>query len=159
MNPYYAKFYEFIEEYSKGHRFNGVLTDEDSAERAAEITDYVEKAHPYTREIHKALPTEKRHRVGMWGTECGLNVSTRSDLRTQWGLIQSRWAEVARLRCLKLREKADWTGKNFLTDPRGHTANAMNMPYGPYTVPSEAYDRGMWNYSKDGTLEEVEFTV
>jgi hypothetical protein len=158
---YYADFYKWLKDYVHPHA--SALSDQQQVEVKKRIFDYVELAHPLTKEIYADMDDKQRKsypKPRITGTVCGLHVAQDGGLDREWSNILA-WADkIVVANCRIRRQEAGWTdekGRNdFLVDPNGNKRNPMNMPYGMYTQPSDAYNRGMWT----GVLTpDVKFTA
>ena len=139
--------------------FNGILTAEEIIQRKEEWVFWVDTRHPLTLEIHREMGTaqKSRHRrVSMWAKAGGLQVVSRGKAKKAFWKIHEKWAGLAAERAKAARKLAGWRGWNYLTSPTGLSTGANGQRFGPYTLPNDEYDKGMW----DGILtSKMMFTV
>ena len=139
--------------------FNGNLTPEEMAQWKEEWVFWVDTRHPLTLEIHRDMGTaqKSRHRrVSIWAKAGGLQVVSRGKAKKAFWKIADKWSGLAAERAKAKRKAAGWRGWNYLTSPTGATTGANGQRFGEYTLPSDEFDKGMW----DGILTgKMMFTV
>jgi hypothetical protein len=81
---------------------------------------------------------------------------SRGKAKKAFWKIHDKWSGLAADRAKAKRKEAGWRGRNYLTSPTGVSAGANDQRFGPYTLPSDEFDKGMW----DGILTaNMTFTV
>ena len=140
--------------------YNGNLTPEETDQRKEEWIFYVDTRHPLTMEIHAGMGTaqKSRHRrVSIWANNIGgLQVVSGGKAKKAFREIERKWMGIAADRAKQARKAAGWRGWNYLTSPTGASTGANGQRFGEYTLPSDEYDKGMW----DGIMTDtMTFTV
>ena len=154
VHPYQGAYsFDFNE------NFNGNLTPEELTQWKEEWVFWVNTRHPLTLEIHREMGTaqKSRHRrVSMWAQAGGLQVVSRGKAKKAFWALHAKWSGLAADRAKEKRRLAGWGGWNRLTSPTGISTGANGQPFGKYTLPSDEFDKGMW----DGILTaKMMFTV
>ena len=127
--------------------YNGNLTPEETAQRKEEWVFWVDTRHPLTLEIHREMGTaqKSRHRrVSIWARAGGLQVVSRGKAKKAFTEIERKWSAIAADRAKAKRKAAGWRGWNYLTSPTGFSTGANDQRFGPYTLPNDEFDKGMW---------------
>jgi hypothetical protein len=83
-------------------------------------------------------------------------VVSRGKAKKAFWKIHDKWSGLAADRAKKARKEAGWRGWNYLTSPTGVSTGANGQRFGEYTLPSDEFDKGMW----DGILTaKMTFTI
>lgn len=157
------EFYQAAYEWRIG--FERILRDGgfDPEAPTRELIQYCEQAHPYTRDIHKALPDgDPRKKSGtiVWATRGGLECISRGKFYDFFDRLDARWKKLIRQLAREQRKRMDWQDDdsgNYLIDPEGNRRipGGNGQHYGPYTYPTEYFELGDW----DGEItDDTEFT-
>jgi hypothetical protein len=154
IHPYQGAY-----DFERKQDFNGNLTPEEVAQRKEEWIFWVDTRHPLTLDIHREMGAaqKKRHRrASFWAWAGGLQVVSRGKAKKAFREIETKWSKIAADRAKQKRKEAGWRGRNYLTSPTGVSTGANGQHFGAYTLPSDEFDKGMW----DGILKvNMLFTV
>ena len=154
VHPYQGAY-----DFELNEDFNGNLTPEELTQWKEEWVFWVDTRHPLTVEIYREMVAEQKskyRRASFWVPTGGLQVVSRGKTKKAFWKIHDKWAGLAADRAKSKRKAADWSGWNHLTSPTGISVGANGQRFGPYTLPGDEFDGGMW----DGILtEKMTFTV
>jgi hypothetical protein len=154
VHPYQGAY-----DYKWHQDFNGNLTSEEVAQREKEWVFYVDTRHPLTADIYREMSDDQkgRHRrPRIFASVGGLEVVSRGQAKKAFSDIHKKWSAIAADRAKEKRKEAGWHGWNYLRSPTGATTGANGQRFGPYTLPNDEFDKGMW----DGILTNtMTFTV
>lgn len=168
-NPYYKKFFEWLDNWEGPHP--EALDPGDLEKIKAKLEWIIDQMHPLTKKLYGDLPKEeqrKYQRPRVTGTHYGLDVAADHSFVKAIDAELALWdRKIRRVRQID-REEAGWSDEEnakgqpqntYLIDPMGNRNNPMGFPYGAYTQPAEAYNYGgIWNHTKDG-LAGVRFST
>lgn len=128
--------------------FSKILTPEEIIQRKKEWIFWVDTRYPLTLEIHREMGTAQKNkyrRVSFWVKAGGLQVVSHGKAKKAFWKIHDKWYKIAADRAKETRKLAGWTGWNRLTSPTGITTGANGQPFGPFTLPDDQFDIGVWN--------------
>lgn len=157
--PVFVHPYQGAYDFDWPDDYNGNLTLEEVKQRKKEWVFWVDTRHPLTKDIHTEIVADQDkqpRRPTFWGKAGGLELTSGGKSIKAFTKLERKWSGLAAERAKAKRKEAGWRGWNYLTSPTGVTTGPNGQRFGPYALPTDEFDKGMW----DGILTaNMSFTV